>query len=310
MELAVWLVPEMTQDEYNNVLPSCLKHFQAVSLRMASHLQLTCDNINLANWTGAQILSHDPKTAREGARLLHERLIRLRPNERTKFEQFLLDDDVLMQELSLFCEMEPPCKVWRGNGKFSALFQCLACRFLAQPDSVLDCEGVHAAWQWIHYMKRGLSFHLLNAILKLKSHLDWFNEFPDMADLLPYYEQVQTLRRRALEQARIDGVVAGLETSHIYQERFNLLPQDARLLRAAAGKAEEHQTPDNAWSNYVRFLFVPGSFYQFHKLDGSEFLFVAENKSFPGRLHIPSEDEACGRDLSVAWFSPVAGPMG
>ena len=53
-----------------------------------------------------------------------------------------------------------------------------------------------------------------------------------------------------------------------------------------------------------------GFFYQFSLLgDGTQFLYVVENKSFAGRMAV-SEGEASGRFLVVVWYSKEESVMG
>ena len=65
-----------------------------------------------------------------------------------------------------------------GNGRCAALFLWLAARFLANDDSVLNCESVHAQWQW--YMKAARSCKLknVNATLIVRSWAKMFGELP------------------------------------------------------------------------------------------------------------------------------------
>ena len=62
----------------------------------------------------------------------------------------------------------------------------MATRFLCCPDSVLDSESVHALWKWIEGSKRGLSFKVLNALLKLQVYLRDHDAFPQPNVLNPY----------------------------------------------------------------------------------------------------------------------------
>ena len=83
--------------------------------------------------------------------------------------------------------------------------------------------------------------------------------------------------------------------------------EDISLLREAAQGAPDHSgSPEVAWHMYVRWLFRADVFHSFGALGNKNFFYVAENKSFPGRDEI-LEGQAMGRDLSVVWFSELAG---
>ena len=72
--------------------------------------------------------------------------------------------------------------------------------------------------------------------------------------------------------------------------------------RPPRGTAEPTRlTFEVAWSNYVRKTFSKGNFYAFETLRPELYLYVAENKSLPGR-EARAEGDALGRSLSVAWF--------
>lgn len=111
-------------------------------------------------------------------------------------------------------------------------------------------------------------------------------------------------RCRALVQ---EGVVApGLRADWIYAERFNLRPTDIALIKEQAAKAQGlPQNAETAWHQYIRFLFQPRCFYRFNGLPGAKFVYIAENKSLPGR-RLPGEGEPIGRVMSVCWFETEA----
>ena len=83
-------------------------------------------------------------------------------------------------------------------------------------------------------------------------------------------------------------------------------PAEVQLLRQrAAEKSTQPSNAPSAWLQYVRFLFQADSFYKFTALSSGvqskRYVYVAENKSLPGREHL-REDEAVGRALSVVWY--------
>ena len=122
MELAIGLVPDMTDGELDAILPDIVHHHQVVSTRMASHLSLTCGNIGRSTWMSARMLSKKPEEAREGARLFLDRLIRLAPGAGTSFERAWMKDPVKMRQLHDFAAMEPACLLWHHGGAFEQTF--------------------------------------------------------------------------------------------------------------------------------------------------------------------------------------------
>ena len=95
-------------------------------------------------------------------------------------------EPMYMDQLGLFCDHEPPVLLHKGNGAFADLFKFMCMRFLCCPDSVLDSESVHALWKWIEETKRGLSFKVLNALLKLQVYLGDYGDFPGPNILNPH----------------------------------------------------------------------------------------------------------------------------
>eukprot|EP00959_Pyramimonas_sp_CCMP1952_P158157 3307386-Pyramimonas_sp.AAC.1 len=204
-----------------------------------------------------------------------------------------------MEQLTGFAGMEPPCLLWRCNGRFADIFRFAALRFRCVPDHVLDCESVHARWKWLEWTRRNIKFKLLNAMLKLSQHLrDNGGQFPANAVLAPYMSDIRAGLREQVRQLCADGVPRAVDRVH--WDRFNLRVTDVDLLksRTAAKPAIHSHTPDIAWSNYVRYLFEPNTFYSFANLRPGMYLFVAENKSFAGR-DPRAAGEALGRALSV-----------
>ena len=138
---------------------------------------------------------------------------------------------------------------------------------------------------------------MLNAILKVNDYADFFGGLPE-DELIPYIRSASEVRNTAIEITRATGMVArGSLRSAMYADRFNMNPNDIELLKAQAGPYVGIDiTPEVAWGNYVRFLFQPNTFYQFSKLSETSFLYVAENKSLPGR-DVPGSGDAIGRPL-------------
>ena len=98
--------------------------------------------------------------------------------------------------------------LWKGHGKFEALFKFLAPRFLLGPDHVLDCERVHARWQWCCAQKRGLKLYTLNALLRTTHTLE-HSRMPSDGELFEYLEAEKALDKSDLAHARADDIAIG-----------------------------------------------------------------------------------------------------
>jgi len=257
------------------------------------------------------MLAKTPIDAQAAANAFMTHLKKVGPSSATKYEELWLQDESKMAQLADFCDRNPPCLLWKNNGKYKDLFTFLADRFLAQPDSVVDCEGLHAAWKWVTTVKRGLSFKMLNAILKLKTHLQEYGAFPDHAALEPHIALLTESYRNMMESVRRSGTIAaGFMSNELYKRRFNLSMSDIDLIKAGIGPYRGiPSTPITAWGYYLRFLFQRNRFYQFSLLSSNQYLLVAENRSKPGRDQIQDASEVLGRPMSVAWFEEVERTM-
>jgi hypothetical protein len=174
-------------------------------------------------WLGARILSILASDARTGALLFLDHLTKLTPQARTLFDESVLDDETLMEQLTQFSEADPPVLVWRNNGRYQYLFRFLAMRFLSCPDSVLDVEGVHAQWKWISIRQRATKFKMLNAVLKIKHFVNHFGGLPDYDDIRGHMQAVQQGLWEQYKACTADDVVAkGLRSDFNYRGRFNL----------------------------------------------------------------------------------------
>ena len=279
-----------------------------IATAMTAHLQLTCETIDGAAWLSAGLLSMDPVAARAAANAFQEHLIRQRA--KNPYEAAFAGDLTLMQELANFCVADPPVLLWRGRGRYQHLFRHLALRFLAQPDSVIACESLHAQWKWIERGRPNLKFKLLNALLKLKNFLLVNNgTFPAAAEIHPLLVEARRDLQRRLSLLREQGLDPrhGSLCNLAYNDRCNLRAEDTHLLPPprAAERASD-KTPASAWGFYCRFLLCKDCFYKFEGLRPDLYLYVAETKSVPNRVP-PGPREACGRPLVVAWFEKHAG---
>jgi hypothetical protein len=307
VELVLLMDTNLSSDELDRILPIAMDLHTRVSMRMATHLRLTADNMNRAPWMSARIIATDPICAVSGANEFFNHLVRLAPHQMKPYEKAFHSDETLMAQLELFKNQpgEPHrwvC-VWQGNGKYAALFLFLVVRFGGAPDSVLPCEGVHARWKWLCGLKRHLKFPCLNAILKIFEHLDYYGDLPSFDALYEFINDSRAATNATLRGLQQHGVAKGLRTQELYQLRFNMRPMDLELVRekAIGAKPQQDNTAISAWGSYVRFLFMPNFVYQFTALDNRKYLYVAQNKSLPNR-EAPAPGSSIGRPLSVAWF--------
>ena len=93
----------------------------------------------------ADMLAKDGFVAHAGASSYLDHLARTRSANYNEFDRAFAADNCLMTQAAEFADTPTDTLLWHMDGKFSYLFKWLADRYLAQPDSVLDCEGVHAA---------------------------------------------------------------------------------------------------------------------------------------------------------------------
>ena len=157
--------------------------------RMAAHLQLTCETIDSCAWLSAGMLSTNAATAQASANAYHEHLVRCA--SKTGYDAVFVAEPGLFDQLAAFSAARPPDLLWRGRGAYQDLFRFLALRFLANPDSVLGCESVHAQWKWLEQNSRGIKFPLLNAMLKLQNYLRLNNNsFPPAGEVDSFLREV------------------------------------------------------------------------------------------------------------------------
>ena len=312
IEFVVNLVPTITDAQADDFMPTALAFHEAVSLRMASHLKLTIHNFDTTTWMAAKLLSKDAAKAQVAAMQLHEHLIRrASPDQRTPFEASIITDPILMDEIAAFSIVPEPCLLWRMNGRFKNIFKFLAVRFLAAPDSVLECEGVHARWQWLCVVRRRIKFLFLNGLLKVQDYLHSFGSLPTFDQLEEFIALAFDTEKALYASVVSNPDVAGDYVHHMYSERFGLSALDITLIKhnLPAAPAAAERTPQVAWGNYVRWLFEPQHFYSFNQLSPKRWLFIAANKSLPNRDG-KTEGEAVGRVLSIIWYEETAASEG
>ena len=164
-------------------LPTALDFCRRVSGKAAAHLALLGDNTYRTTWMAAKMLSKEPQQAREAARTLRRHLASTKPGNRTVFEEHIFESEHLWQDIVDFADMEPPVRLWQGQGRCQNLFKFMAPRFLLAPDHVLDCERIHARWQWALHVQRALLLPGLNAQLRVTHFVENNLFFPNHEDL-------------------------------------------------------------------------------------------------------------------------------
>ena len=176
-----------------------------MSGKAAAHLALVGENTFRTPWLAAQLLSKDPLAAQDAARTLLVHLNKTTPAARTLFENYLCGTKHLYDNLEEFGRADPPVRLWHARGQFEILFKFLAPRFLLAPDHVLDCERLHARWQWQCAKKRSLKMHSLNALLKVM-HYQENNWWPNDEELFPYLQTEKGTERASSSAAADEGV--------------------------------------------------------------------------------------------------------
>ena len=293
----------MSDAEPEEMLRVCMSIQQEVSVRMVTHLQLTCKNLSETAWLSAGMLAKDAAVAQNNAATWLAHLNNVKRAKTSRYEQSWLDNSGMMKELTKFASVDPPSLLWRGHGAYQCMFKLLADRFLGAPDSVLDAEGVHAKWKWVEHVRRRIEFRMLNAVLRLTDYGHCYGGLPDYDELGTHLRIIQDAMRAQYDEVKKNGVVVpGLRTKYMTQDRFNLSPVDVDLLKEAAGKKAETQVgADVAWGNYVRFLFLPNHFYSLPGRDARNIFLVGETKALPGR-NPTGHGGALSRSLAIAWF--------
>ena len=294
------------EDLVDQHLPESLDFHRRVTDSAASHLALLGDNTYRTPWVAAKLLSSDQGLARAAAQDLAKHLASTKPCNRTLFEAHIFDSEALWKDLVAFSNEDPPLLLWRGHGKFQALFRFLAPRFLLAPDHVLDAERVHARWQWLCLQKRAIKLHALNSSLRLTHYLE-NNYFPDQEDLYEHLQAEALEHKVALETLTADGEIAtGWRSEFLYRDRLGLSPNDAGLIaddpRGPVAPAAMTGTPfAQAWRNYVKSVLVKGFMYRV-SINPGTLIYVSENKTLAGKEHGALAGEATGRKLVVTFF--------
>ena len=189
-------------------LPEALDFHRQVSDSAAAHLNLLANNTFRTPWLSAKILRKEPGLAQDAAKALCKHLATTRPDNRTSFEQHMFTDADLWQNLQDFAKADPPVLLWHGRGKYQVLFKFLAPRFLLAPDHVLDCERVHARWQWLCNQKRALKLLTLNGSLRIMHYMENNQSFPKDDEFLGHLETERAEHKMARQTLLAEEDVA------------------------------------------------------------------------------------------------------
>ena len=256
---------------HEDALRDALTCHMAVATNTATHLQLVFENVMRTSWLAGAVLSPDAAAAQRAARELHDKLIRTHETAQTTFEKAVVADGRL-EMLAAFVDRPEPVVLWRDGGRYAALFRWLAVRFLGNPDHVLECESVHAQWQWIEAVAHNIKMKQLNAQLAVRAWLQQHHDLPSHEDLIPYIDAVQEdARRRYAIVAAGEAVAEGHRAEHLYLERFNLTAADAVCLGARRHARTSAPSATTAFRNYFAGVLSPGSFYSVEGLRPSLF---------------------------------------
>ncbi len=285
-----------------DVLPESYTYHTSISSAAAAHLQLVFQNIFRTSWIAGAMLSKDAVQAQHAARQIHQKLVGIDAASMTAFERAFVADG-RMELLASFAKRDPPVLLWRDGGRYEGLYRWLAVRFLSNPDNVLQCESIHAQWQWIETCARSIKLKQLNAVLQIRAWIQTFGELPAVADLQPYLDEITADVRRRYQLVRAGGEIApGFCEDHLYQDRFNLARGDAMALGARREARPTPATAATAFMNYFRLVFDTNCFYNVEGLHPSLYFFVLERKVLAGREQEWNDEDAVGRVLSVAFF--------
>ena len=290
-------------------LGEALEFHRMVTDQAAAHLNLLAENTYRTPWLAAKLLSRDKILASTSASALVKHLVKTRPANRTAFEKHLVDNEYLWKPLEEFAKAEPPVLLWHGIGRYEALFKFLAPRFLLAPDHVLDAERVHARWQWVCSVKRGLRIHTLNAMLRLTHYLENNQSFPSDSEMLQHLlaeRDSHKMNLQALEEAR--EVALGWRSAFLYRDRLGLSARESSLIAEDAAApvvpAGEGGPFAAAWRNYMKTVLKRGFMYSLSSSPCTIF-YIAENKTLAGKEDKGYQGEALGRKLAVSFFEKV-----
>ena len=246
-----------------------------MTTRATTHIAGNCENIlTHGNWHASGMLLTNATLAQLAAVEYREFLTKSRPSSLTKFQAHVRNNAALMGDLSVMANANPPELLWHHNLKRSRLSIFLACRFLGQPDGVIDCESVHGRWKWIMDFKTGTKHKLINAILKISARMLHYGSLPPDDRLHRHILDVRANMNSDLKLMD-PNVARGTRTDWLFRERLNLSHNDIDLLRSELGKSTKHK--NSSWSQdrsiYMRSLLKPLRLYFIFRCRSSDVVF-------------------------------------
>ena len=281
--------------------------------RGTSHLELLLHNIKRTAWLAGACLHVDAPRAQTSAQSLLLHLDTVAPDRRTPFEKHLVDSPDLWSQLQQFAHREPAVCLWQGQGAYRTLFQFVASRFLLAPDQVLDCERMHARWNWICNSKRGIRLPLLNAWVCLSQFLESHGmQFPTPELLQPHLAREGEAHAMARAEVRASEEIApGFREQFMFLERFNLRAIDLVLDAPdpAPGHAALHLRTDyeETGSVYLRNTLMPRRFYLAPTLGRDAIWFYIVGNRVLGGREDRHDTDAQTRPLVVCFFEAAPG---
>ena len=138
--------------------------------------------------------------------------------------------------------------------------------------------------------------------MRLQHYIEHNQYFPNDEEILPHL-QAEVKDRQLSLQALDEDVALGLRESFIYRERFNL-GHAMEVLEEPPPATTRSDGFAFAWRNYIKSVFKKEYMYRL-SCNPDQILYVAENKTLPGREDRTYEGEAMGRKLAVVLFEDM-----
>ena len=126
-----------------------LEYASDLSSRMAARLRLTAETIDSAAWLSAGMLNRDPAAAQEAACAYQEHLMRA---PKAGYNLVFSEQPGLLEELGVFCTLDPPSVLWGSRGAFQNLFRFLALRSAGRG---ARAGGRGGEWRRVHCGRSG-----------------------------------------------------------------------------------------------------------------------------------------------------------
>ena len=116
-------------DGANGIIDEINEFFKNVALEMVAHMKSAALNLEVPTYIAQCMVSLDPVHAQKAARQFQHRLTTTSRDRMYAFERAFCDDEQLLEQLNIFCEISPPCLLWRCAGACRELFIFMAVIF-------------------------------------------------------------------------------------------------------------------------------------------------------------------------------------